>query len=160
MQLPTQVEARFWSKICKEDKPNGCWLWNGSMYKNGYGLFQVQRNDVRLNFLAHRLCYSLSGFELPAKPLILRHQCNVRRCVNPKHLLPGTIKDNARDRESFGVSLKGEGNGQAKLNDEAVREMRKLYQSGLTHDAIAARFGVARTVATRVINRTSWKHVS
>jgi hypothetical protein len=46
----------------------------------------------------------------------------------------------------------------SKLTDEKVREIRKL-STRLTHKAIARRFGMSRSVISKVISRDLWRHV-
>lgn len=31
------VEERFWAKVDKASHPDGCWVWSGSLNKDGYG---------------------------------------------------------------------------------------------------------------------------
>jgi len=82
---------RFMSKI--EPEPNsGCWLWVGSLARNGYGSF-VHSHKVHL---AHRVSFALSGRPLDAGALVL-HSCDNPLCVNPDHLRAGTHGDNMRD---------------------------------------------------------------
>jgi hypothetical protein len=54
---------------------------------------------------------------------------------------------------------KGEERVQAKLTDQAVREIRALAAKGMWHKHIAARYGVGRKAITKVVNRQRWAHV-
>jgi DNA-binding Xre family transcriptional regulator len=54
----------------------------------------------------------------------------------------------------------GSANPCAKLTEDAVREMRRLAEAGETSAALARRYGVSQSVAARVINRLSWRHVA
>lgn len=54
---------------------------------------------------------------------------------------------------------RGEHNGQSRLNDAAVVSIYRLRSKGLTHQAIADRFGVDRKTISRVLNGIHWRHV-
>ena len=54
-------------------------------------------------YYVHRLAYAEAhGLSIEDAPPLLRHTCDNPRCINPVHLLPGTHKDNARDRVERG----------------------------------------------------------
>ena len=56
-------------------------------------------------------------------------------------------------------NTKGERNGQAKLTEADVREMRAMARNGKSHEEIAALFDVTRRNVGLVVNRKSWAHV-
>lgn len=85
---------RFDSKI---KKSNGCWLWTGGVSGNGYGYFFLNKKYTQV----HRVAYSLSKGNIP-KGLFVCHSCDVKLCVNPKHLWLGTHKENMEDCASKG----------------------------------------------------------
>jgi hypothetical protein len=79
---------RFLDKISPE--PNsGCWLWTGTLSSNGYGHFKFNK----FNFKAHRFAYESEVADIP-DGLELDHQCRIRSCVNPKHVMPVTHAEN------------------------------------------------------------------
>jgi DNA invertase Pin-like site-specific DNA recombinase len=61
-----------------------------------------------------------------------------------------------RLRHGPGVPHYGESNGQARLTEAAVREMRTL---SLSTAETASRFGISRTEAWRVLTGRRWPHV-
>jgi hypothetical protein len=63
---------------------NGCWIWRGAIYSNGYGKTSVKIHGTRL---AHRVFYIKYVGPIP-DGLDLDHSCRNRRCVNPTHLEP------------------------------------------------------------------------
>lgn len=159
------VRERFYQR--HEPEPNsGCWLWTGSVDSSGYGTFR----DGRVRG-AHRVAWELHVGSIPAGLCVL-HRCDNPSCVNPDHLFLGTRADNnadkmrkGRDRYAFGPNLAkgspGVRNGRAKLDEDAVRRMRELWErGGLTLDDLGARFGVGASVAFRVVHRQSWRHVA
>lgn len=62
---------------------DGCWLWTASLNSAGYGQVHY-REGARTMWGAHRLIYKLLVGDLPEE---LHHECFVRRCVNPAHLV-------------------------------------------------------------------------
>lgn len=70
-----------------------CWLWKNMLFEHGYGRFQIVRKKYTF---AHRVAYALAHGEVPAGKVV-RHSCDVRRCVNPAHLSLGTQIDNLAD---------------------------------------------------------------
>ncbi len=71
---------------------DGCWLWIGPRFTQGYGLFTFHRKNRR----AHRVLYVWTHGELPGD-LVLDHACNNRLCVRPHpcHVRASSQKDNA-----------------------------------------------------------------
>ena len=54
---------------------------------------------------------------------------------------------------------KGEARPQAKLTDEAVRELRARREKGETVNALAREFGIGKSTAWHVVKRENWAHV-
>lgn len=71
---------------------NGCWIWQGPIYWNGYG--QLSRRLFGTQ-LAHRAFY-IKKHGPVVKKIDLDHLCRVRSCVNPAHLEPVTRSVNLR----------------------------------------------------------------
>jgi hypothetical protein len=67
-----------------------CWLWKKNPTA-AYGVVCV--NGYRE--APHRLSYAIKNGD-PGR-LMVRHTCDVMKCVNPRHLLKGTCADNVRD---------------------------------------------------------------
>ena len=92
-------------KLCSSEDENGCWIWIRAKNLNGYGIvggWIIRDKPVRL---AHRASYEL--FVGPILPeLSVCHKCDVKACINPKHLFLGTQKDNWNDYVSKGFAAK------------------------------------------------------
>lgn len=93
-------EMRFWAKVVKTAT---CWLWQGQLNANGYGVFHPIRAQ---QVYAHRFAYELLVGPIP-EGKILDHVkargCNNRNCVNPAHLEPVTRVENTQRGEGIGV---------------------------------------------------------
>lgn len=153
------IEERFWAKVVKSD---GCWLWTGSKDHSGYGLFGIRGVKT---FRAHCFSYELTygpiqkGLYCLHKPFI----CASRACIRPDHLYAGTPKENVRDMISEGhlylPRLRGEDKSNAKLTEDAVREIRDLYRNGMTQTSIAAQYGIHQMTVSDITTRRTWKHI-
>ena len=73
-------------------KTETCWLWDGYHSKGGYAVFQGAAGKPRR--VAHRMIYGYYFGEV-SNDLVLDHMCGNRGCVNPYHLRPVTMKQNA-----------------------------------------------------------------
>ncbi|AXK88546.1 hypothetical protein CJ469_05809 [Nocardia farcinica] len=107
-----------------------CWLWTKSLVRR-YPQFKVDGKQIK----GHRFAYSTFVGAID-EGQIVRHHCDIPRCVNPDHLTVGTHLDNARDRISRGRL------GYHKLTDSDVAEIRRLLARGYTRVHIAEMFGV------------------
>lgn len=164
----TPLVERFWKYVQKTD---GCWLWTGSANGHGYGqLSKPDEGGKRMRpFAAHRLSYEIHSGVIPAG-LYVCHRCDNPPCVNPAHLFLGTAKDNmvdARDKGRMrGPRLVGRQQSQAKLTEDAVREIRAVYarRSGAkvpdgTRVSLARKFGVSVNLISHVAAGIDWRHV-
>ena len=76
------IAFRFWSKVATAG-PDDCWEWTGATTSAGYGVF---RSGGRQRG-AHRVAWFLERGAWPVG--FLRHTCQSKRCVNPRHLTLG-----------------------------------------------------------------------
>lgn len=150
---------RFWSFAQRGD---GCWIWTGETFKNGYARYQSHRIrsiDPSLRAgRASRIAWVLTNGPIP-DGLNACHKCDTPRCVNPDHLFLGTHLDNARDMVAKGRSCHGVKRKNAKLNDDAVRQIRNDLAAGHTQRSIAERFGVNTSLISNIHTGDKWRHV-
>lgn len=96
-------DARFWKKVDFGSGADACWIWQGTVTASGYGQYWAHTKRGTRPVPAHR--YVMGVHDSLRGPLI-RHKCDVRTCVNPSHLEPGTQDDNMNDRAQRGHTIK------------------------------------------------------
>lgn len=83
---------------------------------------------------AHRQAYCFARGVDPSmiKGSVVRHTCDNSRCINPRHLILGTVQDNVDDmmQRKRNCPSVGEANGFAKLTDVQVQEIKSKYVKG------------------------------
>ena len=146
------IEQRIWEKV---NKTKTCWLWTAST-KNGYGV--IGDTGEILNRYAHRYSWELHNNKKIPNGLCALHRCDIRSCVNPKHLFLGTKKDNIHDCLKKGRFTIGEKHPSTSLTNEKVIAIRKNILN-LTHHDLSIEYGVSRVTITNILNRNSWKHL-
>lgn len=119
------------SRALEGAKPadNGCLEFRGSKgLKHRYGVISITLGGVRKNVPAHRALWMATNdrLDLP-RDIVIRHTCDNPRCVNIKHLIHGTHKDNARDKIERGRCAKTHKlhTRQARFTDEEIRAIRR-----------------------------------
>lgn len=154
-------EEVFHSKILKDKSKNGCWLYKTicNVKTHGYGVIRAKGRIL----LAHRYSWELHYGAIPEGMQIL-HKCDIRNCVNPKHLFLGTNADNVADKIKKGRSnnAKGSATGMSKLNEDKVLKIKQtlLNMSTLNeYRKLAKKYKVSMVTITKIKYGESWKHV-
>lgn len=148
---------RFWRQVAPEAL-SGCWLWMGAIRKtDGYGHFSVYvRRGAVESHIAHR--YVLE--QKLGRPLVdgevARHTCDVRACVNPDHLIAGSVRDNHHDAMRRGRHSHGSRHGCAKVSEADVIAIRLSTESGVV---LADRYGLSPATVSDIRKRKIWRHV-
>lgn len=144
---------RFMEKVLIPDK--GCWRWNASKNKEGYGLF---RYGTKIQ-LAHRISYEIFA-KKPPKGKLVCHYCDNTSCVNPKHLFLGTNQSNTDDkvqkkRHTFGSKFP-----HSKITEIQAQQIRSEYfVKNKTTREIAAKYGIVHSGVSNIISYKNWRHV-
>jgi hypothetical protein len=153
LSLRKTLRERFWGFVTKTEY---CWLWTGPTNNKGYGYLQIAPPSGK-KILAHRLSYEIHNNSIPGK--VTRHTCDNPPCVNPAHLISGTQNDNMADCASKDRTCFGERNGQSKLTNEIVKEMRTQHAKGDSISALGRKYNVNRMTARSAIRGETWKRV-
>lgn len=90
--LATRIE-----RMSIPEPTTGCWLWLGFVHRTGYARMSVDRRTV----FSHRAAFVAFHGPIPVGKIVM-HRCDQRSCVNPAHLVAGTLSDNSRDCERKG----------------------------------------------------------
>jgi hypothetical protein len=135
---------------------NGCWIWQKSIGRGGYGKTYYKGKC----YTAHRLSYKIFKGKIP-KSMQVCHTCDVRKCVNPDHLWLGTAKDNMQDcvAKNRHVAPTGLKNHFTKLSENEVLEIRKLFKEGVRIYKLVKLFKVTDTTISAIIKNKTWKHI-
>ncbi|WP_394112362.1 HNH endonuclease [Xanthobacter wiegelii] len=149
-------EANRWIEefISKDTHSDECVEWPFSKITGGYGVFT--KDYVR--YRAHRVVCEAANGPPESDKLDAAHSCGNRLCVNPKHLRWATRKENCADRLIHGTENVGERNGQAKLTERDVREIRALLDSGVKRKTVADRFHISLSHLDAIRARTKWAY--
>jgi len=153
--------SRFQAKFQKGTRKE-CWEWNGAKHPYGYGVIQRGQRGQGL-IRAHRLAYELHyGIMLPAgQSAIVMHTCDNPGCVNPHHLMLGSMQDNTNDKEQKGRGNHpvGEAFSSAVLTEKKVLALRKKLASGVPVKQLARKLGLNRETLRMMHKGKTWKHV-
>lgn len=181
-----ETVRRFWNRVNKRGPVprhapglGRCWVWDRGCTAGGYGRLHVNGEEV----YAHRLSWTMAYGAIPADKPCVCHHCDNPACVRPSHLWVGTKGDNLRDMAAKGRSgatvhperypkgdqhpsrlhpetrLRGESNGNSRLSEADVREIRKRSNMGEIQGSIAAAVGVHQRTIGRIVRGETWKHV-
>lgn len=127
--------------------PNGCWLWTGYTWRDGYGFIRVRNKFRRVYRVMWEEFY---GVELSSE-VVVRHKCHNKLCINPNHLELGSQIDNVADECIRGMH--------GKLNSEAVKVIRYLRSKGTSNRQLARAYKVSCSTISQITNNMAWRHV-
>ncbi len=145
-------------------RKEGCWDWKGPEDKGGYAVMSCNPNIGPDR--GHRASWVIHNGPIP-KYMHVCHVCDNRICTNPDHLWLGTHKQNNDDKIAKGRAKyitpprkSGSENGAAKLNEEQVKEIKKLIKNGRSSYSIGKEFNVSKQTILRIKNGVNWSHVT
>lgn len=105
---------------------------------------------------AHRLAYcDANGVTIESiAGKVVRHTCDNPPCINPKHLILGTQKENMQDKHERGRANTARGLSLPHTTAADVElQVRALLSDGITHREIARRLNISAATVSRIRNR-------
>lgn len=138
------------------NREGSCWIWTKCLNWDGYAHTSFGGRSTTV----HRISYLIHKGDIPAG-MVVRHCCpggENRACVNPDHLVLGSIADNNRDTASRGKGGKGgpKNDSKALLRIETASLASdaficELSRKRLSPSMIATRIGLPREHVVTVI---------
>jgi hypothetical protein len=108
-----------------------CMEWQRCYNSDGYPRACINSN---VNAKVHRVVFELVHGKLE-EVMVVRHVCDNPKCINPDHLVSGTVLDNVKDR----VERK---RTRGHVSDAEIEKVKTLRQSGKTYSKIATELGI------------------
>lgn len=149
------LKKRFEKFVVKTDN---CWEWNGSIRGGGYGQIGIAGGS---SLTASRASWIIHFGKIPEGMWVL-HQCDNRKCTNPKHLFLGTCKDNIHDMIKKGRKItipKGTLPWNTQINHEIASEIRKMTLNKVKHSDICKKYNVSLNIVRDISRGKTWKSV-
>ncbi len=138
-----------------------CLMWTGAVTKAGYPIYKPYCKPCAL---VRRAMFELNGGVLdPRVPIVTT--CGEKLCINPKHLAKSTIKEVATAAGARGAfssrarsaKIAESKRKRGKLVLEDARAIRLSTEKG---PALAARYGVNKSLINRIKSGSAWRDYS
>lgn len=127
--------------------------------RTGYLHFTLSWRNEQKCVLAHRfiaICFVPNPHFLP----LVNHLDGDKKNNSPRNLEWTDYSGNQKHAYQSGLkSADGERNGQSKLLESEVIELRALRESGWSLNTIALKFNIHRTTAGEICSRKLWNHI-
>jgi len=143
---------------------NGCWIWQKSKKKFGYGYMTTgsRKDGTRKTDMSHRVSFAAFNGEIPDGMWVL-HKCDTPSCVNPSHLYTGTRTDNVNDMMKRGRlnHSYGEECPNSILKNEDVLSIRnKRMVENTPYRKLAFEFGLkSHKTVMQICSGQLWPHL-
>ncbi len=148
----------FWERVAAQTERVGeCLLFTGAKDDCGYGRIQCgNKKLVRL----HRAVWERDHGAIPDDKEVC-HSCDVRNCIESKHLFLGTHVENIKDMDAKGRRrvLRGSEQGCSILIESDIPVIRKRLMAGETCAGISRSYGVSEGLIRHIKKKRIWKHV-
>lgn len=131
-----------------------CLIWPFGRHKDGYA--QGSYPGIETKHASRAICWLKHG-PPPTPEHDAAHSCgNGRRgCVNPAHISWKTRAENEADKIPHGTLVRGSAHVNSRLTEADVQGIRELLGK-ISHQEIAARFGVSRATISLIAAGRTW----
>lgn len=127
----------------------GCWIHLNKPLNTGYVVLRYKASGGSHLYLAHRLSYAIYVGTV-IEGMDICHTCDVRNCVNPKHLFQGTRQTNLQDMRK---KRRGSVRGHAQVSESEERFIKLAREKGLSQREIAEIVGITQAGVSLVLKR-------
>ena len=132
--------------LTKVEDIDGCWIWTGNKYLNGYG--QLTKRVWGAGYAHQWACHHWNNSPLPIpKGYCIKHSCDNRLCVNPAHLSYGTVQENIQEM----IERNPAAMGRKPPTDQELENLRKMMSENIPRREMARRIGHSRHWMDRII---------
>lgn len=125
--------------------------------RKGYYYLQLHKNDISKKHSIHRLVAQAFIHNPENKPQI-NHRDGNRFNNNIYNLEWCNLEENIKHENETGLRPKGEKNGNSKLTEKQVLEIRENKEK-LNQKQLSEKYKVHRDTIGRITNKTIWKHI-
>ena len=126
----------------------------------GYFIVDLSKNGIRKNLTIHRLV-ALAFIPNPENKRTINHIDGIKTNNHADNLEWCSQKENVHHAVNAGLKDdRGSKHGMAKLTEDQVLEIRRLYKTGnYIYKDLGEMFGVHYTLIGYIVNRKIWKHM-
>lgn len=148
------MRKRRWLEANANHIGDDCLKWPFSVSAHGRGTVTV---DGKTMPAPRYMCILASG-QPPSPKHHAAHTCGKGHegCVNPKHLVWKTPKENEADKVDHGTLRRGTAINTNKLNESDVRCIRELLAFGTSGVEIAKMYGITPAMVSNIKTRKAW----
>lgn len=146
---------QFLSKLLERNE-EGCIFWPFGRNGWGYAYTDIDKKKVAV----HRyICEEINGKPSEEKS-VARHTCGNGHlgCVNPKHLIWGTQKENQEDRKRHGTFIEGSKVHNSVINEQIAVFIKSEIEKGISCIQIAKNLSVSKYVVYDIKRGRTWRN--
>lgn len=125
----------------------------------GYGCLDIAGKTLKHHRYVYACHHKLSMDDIKGK--VVMHKCDNPPCVNPDHLVLGTVAENNQDKLEKGRNVgftSGNTVGRTKLTDDQVREIKRRGREA--QKVLAAEFGISVAMVSQILSGRRWSTVT